>query len=135
MEKSILSIALLFSALMGMAQAEQREFEMTEGDTTYVMKQYIFCLYLEGEERSQSEEALKEIQAGHMAHIASLEASHGLQLAGPFGDDGHWRGLLLFDLAEVREAEAAMAADPAVKAGRLKFECHPWWGAKGTSLK
>ena len=54
---------------------------------------------------------------------------------GPFGDDGHWRGLLLFDLAEVDDAEAAIATDPAVQAGRLKFECHPWWGAKGTSLK
>ena len=135
MEKSILSILFGMIAFVSFSQETQREFEMKEGDTTYIMKQYVFCLYLSGDARGQSEEELANIQAGHLAHLGSLESTHGLQMAGPFGDDGHWRGLLVFDLATVEEAEEALAVDPAVVAGRLKYECHPWWGAKGTQLK
>jgi len=34
----------------------------------------------------------------------------------------------------IREAEALGARDPAVRAGRLRFEYHPWYGAKGITI-
>lgn len=124
--------SLLFSS--GLAQDQVREFEYNEGDTTYTMKQYVFCLYLSGPTRSQSEEEAKVLQEKHLAHLASLEEK-GLQLAGPFGDDGDKRGVLLFDLATVEEASTLIDKDPMVIEGRLTYECHPLWLAKGTSLK
>lgn len=134
MEKSITCIAAVLWGVCLMAQQSPREFEMTEGDTTYTMKQYVFCLYLSGPERSQAKEEADRIQAAHMAHMSEMVITSGLQVAGPLGDDTEKRGILIFDLDTVEEAEKAMAEDPAVKAGRLRFECHPWWAAKGSTL-
>lgn len=135
MEKSILAIccAVLWGAL-SVAQDAPREFEYESGDTTYIMKQYQFCLYLSGNDRSQSEEELATLQKAHLDHLSGLEAK-GLIMAGPFGDDGEKRGVLLFDLATTEEANALILDDPMVIADRLNFECHPLWLAKGTTLK
>lgn len=113
---------------------EQREFEYTEGDTTYVMKQYVFCLYLSGDNRDQSEEQTESIQAAHLKHIDSMVESHGLQIAGPLETETEKRGILIFDLPTIEDAEDGMASDPAVKAGRLRYECYRWWAAKGSTL-
>ena len=108
---------------------------MTEGDTTYTMKQYVFCLYLSGEERSQSEEEAAHIQEQHLAYINSMVEDHHLLMAGPFGDNTEKRGILIFDVGSAEEAEEVMSQDPAVKAGRLSYECHPWWTAKDVCLE
>lgn len=134
MEKPILVSIFLLLSVFAFAQEENpREFSYEEGDTTYTMKQYIFCIYTSGSERSQSEEEAMAIQEKHLAHLGSLEEK-GLIMAGPFGDDGEKRGVLLFDLATVDEAAALVNEDPAVKANRLNFGCNPLWLAKGTRL-
>lgn len=135
MEKSIVLILFLLFNLLSWAQKEQpREFEMTEGDTTYVMKQYIFCLYLSGSERSQSEEETARLQEAHMNHMNSMAEEHGLLVAGPFGDDTEKRGILVFDVESVEAAVSIIQKDPMVISKRLAFECHPWWTAKDVCL-
>jgi uncharacterized protein len=76
-----------------------------------------------GAETSES----KAIQEGHMANILALRKAKKLVLAGPMGDSGDIRGLFLFRVATIEEAKELTAADPAVKAGRLVAEVHPWW--------
>ena len=49
-------------------------------------------------------------------------------LAGPFGDGGDLRGLFFYDVKTMEEARELVDSDPAVKAGRLRVELHPWWG-------
>ncbi len=135
MEKHVILLFIAFFLVLSVqAQDQVREFEYNEGDTTYTMKQYVFCLYLSGPTRSQSEKEAKLLQEKHLAHLSSLEEK-GLQLAGPFGDDGDKRGVLLFDLATVEDASLLIDQDPMVIEGRLTYECHPLWLAKGTSLK
>ena len=57
MEKSILvSFFLLLSAFAFAQEENPREFSYEEGDTTYTMKQYIFCIYTAGSNRDQPEE-------------------------------------------------------------------------------
>ena len=46
-------------------------------------------------------------------------------LAGPFADDGVLRGIYVFDVATVAEAEALTKTDPAIQAGQLVMELHP----------
>lgn len=136
MEKSFLTIlVVLMIGVTAHAQDEPvREFDYDAGDTIYHMKQYVFCLYLSGPNRSQSEEEAAQIQKGHLAHLGALE-SQGLQISGPFGDDTEKRGVLLFDLETVDDAAALIDKDPMVIHGRLTYECHPLWLAKGTTLK
>jgi len=70
--------------------------------------------------------ATEEIQKGHMANINRLAEMKKLIAAGPFGDDGRLRGIFVFRVASLEEAKALTASDPAVQAGRLAMEIHPW---------
>jgi uncharacterized protein YciI len=74
---------------------------------------------------------LPALQAGHMANINRLAREGKLLVAGPFMDDGDWRGILIFKCASLEEAQALAATDPAVQAGRLKVEIRPWLTMKG----
>jgi uncharacterized protein YciI len=101
------------------------------------MKQYWFVMLKRGPRRGEaiSAERGAELQAGHMAHMAEQHAAGRLVMAGPFGDDGDWRGIQIYDAGSQAEVEAICAKDPAVEAGRLACEVHPWWGQVGTTLK
>jgi len=109
-------------------------FEMTEGDTTYIMKQYFMAFLTSGPNRDQPEEEAAEIQAGHLAHMNKLAEEKKICIAGPFGDDGLMRGIVIYNVATLEEAQALVKSDPAVIAGRLDIEVRPWWAAKGSSL-
>jgi uncharacterized protein YciI len=76
-----------------------------------------------------------KIQEGHMAHLGKMAESGKLVGAGPFLDDGAVRGILIFSGISLDEARALAVEDPAVKAGRLELELHPWLGPKGIGAR
>lgn len=128
-------LLFVISAFLISASAfAQREFSMTEGDTTYVMKRYVFMHLLSGSERSQDSLEAAKIQEQHLAHLNKMADSGKLVVAGPFENGGEYRGLLIFDVETIEEALALEGEDPAVKAKRLKMQAFYWWGAKGTRL-
>src|SRR5436190_1267421 len=69
------------------------------------MKQYFFVLLKAGPNRSQDSTAAAKIQEGHMANIRKLGESGKLVVAGPFGDEGNWRGIFIFDTPSKEETE------------------------------
>lgn len=75
--------------------------------------------------------ATEEIQKGHMANINKLAEMKKLIAAGPFGDNGRLRGIFVFRVASLEEAKALTATDPAVQAGRLAMDIHPWMVPEG----
>lgn len=99
------------------------------------MKTYTFVMLTKGNNRTHPAEEVKQIQAGHLAHIGMMAEKHGLDIAGPFLDDGFWRGILVFSTADTARVRSLVEQDPAVKAGRLSFEIHPWMAQKGSVLK
>ncbi len=56
---------------------------------------------------------------------------HKLVAAGPFGDDGMLRGIFVFRVGSLEEAQQLCATDPMVKAKRLAVELHPWLVPEG----
>lgn len=99
------------------------------------MKQYWFVMLKKGPTRDHPAEEAKALQAGHMANIQAYADRGLLQIAGPFMDDGDWRGIFILDVPDRASAEAMCHDDPAVKAGRLVCEIHPWLSQKGATLK
>ncbi len=111
-----------------------KTFISVEGTDTFVMKQYYMVFLNAGPIRSQNPEEAAEIQKQHLAHISKLAESGAVAIAGPFGDDGDTRGILIFNVPTLEEVERLANEDPAVKAGRLVVEIRPWWSAKGAAL-
>jgi uncharacterized protein YciI len=101
------------------------------------MKQYWFVMLMKGKDRDKITDTavINKLQAGHMANMQVMADAGKLMVAGPFGDDGNWRGVFIFDAASKEEVEKLLQTDPAIKAGRLDYEIHPWWTAKGTVFK
>jgi uncharacterized protein YciI len=71
------------------------------------------------------------IGEGHMANIRRLGEAGTLIIAGPCPDDSPLQGIYIFKVPSLAEAQALADSDPAVQAGRLVFEIHPWWVMKG----
>ena len=104
------------------------------GDTTYLMKQYFMCFLKEGPKRDQGPDEAAEIQERHLAHLSALAANRKICLAGPFADDSGIQGVVIFSTPTYEEAATLANDDPAVKAGRLVVEIHPFWAAVGAQL-
>ena len=69
---------------------------------------------------------IQELQKAHIANIQRLAAMKKLLVAGPFGDNGDLRGIFVFRVGSLEEAQSLCTTDPMIKAGRLVVELHPW---------
>ncbi len=69
---------------------------------------------------------LDQLQADHIAHKARLGASGQLIMNGPCADGGNLRGISVYNVGSLAEAQALANEDPMVKIGRLVMEWHPW---------
>ncbi|MEB2782471.1 YciI family protein [Algoriphagus sp. C2-6-M1] len=74
------------------------------------------------------------MQAGHMANINKLSEEGQLVMAGPFFGNEELRGLFIFAVESLEEAEKLTATDPAVKAGVLKMDVKEWYGSAALML-
>ena len=92
------------------------------------MKVYVMAFLKAGPNRDRPREEAQKLQAAHRANINRLAKEGKLVLAGPFADDGVLRGIYIFDVATVAEAEALTKTDPAIQAGQLVMELHRWYG-------
>jgi uncharacterized protein len=93
------------------------------------MRVYVVAMLKAGPNRERSPEEARKLQAAHRDNIRRLAAAGKLVLAGPFADDGPLRGIYVFDVRTVAEAEELTRTDPAIQAGQLVMELHPWYGS------
>jgi uncharacterized protein YciI len=95
------------------------------------MKTYVLCILKTGPRDAEIKgDERKEIFAGHFANIGRLADEGKLAVAGPFGkNDRSYRGLYIFNVATIEEAEKLVMLDPAVKAGVFVPELTPWYGS------
>jgi uncharacterized protein YciI len=84
-----------------------------------------------GPNRGQDAETAKRLQAEHLKYMDGQSSEGKLIVAGPFMVDSPRRGVVVYRVATIEEATERAEADPAVKAGRLVVELHPWQVPKG----
>lgn len=104
------------------------------GADPYGMKKYVIAYLKKGPNRDMDSTTAANLQAAHMENIGRMAEAGKLALAGPFLDDGDVRGIYIFDVETVEEAEALTNSDPAIQAGSLVMELHPWYGSAAVSL-
>ncbi len=99
------------------------------GADEYGMKQYVMAFLKSGTVHIKDTSEQNKIQRAHLDNIFRLADEGKLILAGPFLDDTNIRGIFLFDVTSVEEAMELTNSDPAVQAGVLEMELHPWYGS------
>ena len=123
--------AMFVTTLASRAPAEKPQV----GPGGWEMTTYYVGFLYRGEKWTPGETAeTKKLQEAHMANIQRMGAEGKLVIAGPFTDGGELRGLYVFRVSSAEEAKALVESDPAVKAGRLRFELHPWFAAKNITV-
>lgn len=99
------------------------------GADEYGMKTYVIAFLYRGPNRPTDPEEAKKLMRAHLDNIGRLATDGKLMVAGPMGDDTDLRGIYVFDVATIAEAEALTKTDPAIQAGSLRMELHPWYGS------
>lgn len=132
MKKLVLLSALLLTGIFA-AQAQTVKVAYDSllakklGADDYGMKHYVMALLKKGPNRSQDSTTAANIQAGHMKNIERMAKEGKLVVAGPFEDDWDVRGIYIFNVSTVEEAQKLTATDPAIITGRLVMELHPFY--------
>jgi len=99
------------------------------GADQYGMRTYVMANLIAGPIRSQDSLEAARLQRAHLDNITRMAEEGTLVLAGPFMDNKEVRGIYIFAVETVEEAEALTNTDPAIQAGRLKMELRPWYGS------
>jgi len=99
------------------------------GSDEYGMKPYVMAFLKAGPNRDHDSLTSAQLQKAHLENIFRMANEGKLVLAGPFMDDGAVRGIYIFNVADVDSARAWTATDPAIQAGSLEMELHPWYGS------
>ncbi len=69
----------------------------------------------------------EQLQGQHLAYLRQLAEAGKMIMSGPFTDGSDLRGVSVYRVDSIAEAQALADADPAVRAGRLIVEFHPWY--------
>ncbi|HUR11389.1 MAG TPA: YciI family protein [Flavitalea sp.] len=128
-------LILLLTCIYGKSIAQTVSPAAPVKEKQYEMKQYFLVMLSKGNNRTQDSSTAARIQEGHMANITRLAGEGKIVVAGPFGDDGNWRGIFIFDCKTKEEVESLIKTDPAIQTGRLSYEIKPWWTAKNCLFK
>lgn len=88
----------------------------------YGMKNYVLVVLTTGNNDISDTEQRSRLFRGHFANMARLAKEKKLVLAGPLMEADPRRGLFIYNVATIEEAELLVNTDPAVKAGIFSYE-------------
>lgn len=99
------------------------------GADQYGMKPFVIAFLKRGPYRSKDSVEAAKLQKAHLENINRLAEEGTLVLAGPFFGDGDLRGIYVFDVSSIEEAQKLTETDPAIQKGSLVMELHKWYGS------
>lgn len=95
------------------------------------MRQYVMCFLKTGPLKVDDAAKRAELMKGHFGMINRLADEGKLIVAGPFSNGGEYRGIYLFDVKTIEEAQKLTETDPSIKEGYFKVEFIKWYGSAG----
>lgn len=104
------------------------------GADDYGMKSYVFAILKTGTNTTTDKAFIDSCFSGHMANIVRLVNEGKLIVAGPLGkNDNTYRGIFIFNVATIEEAEELVQTDPAINSGLLDADLYRWYGSAALS--
>lgn len=127
MKKIILLLLICISAHAQETKSTYDEKLAKElGADEHGMKMYVFCILKTGSNTTATKEEKAKYFEGHMANINRLAKEGKLAVAGPFEkNERNYRGIFIFNVTTIEEAQALVETDPAVKAKIFEVELTP----------
>jgi uncharacterized protein YciI len=117
---AVLAAAWLAAGAFGPAVAAQEK-----------MVTFYLCLLVTPQSPAEPPADPAQLQLDHLSHLKEVMAGGKGVIAGPVAGQGRLRGILVLRVGSMEEARAVADSDPAVKAGQLAIEIHPWFAADG----
>ncbi|MEP3653882.1 MAG: YciI family protein [Litorimonas sp.] len=101
------------------------------GADDYGMRSYVMVVLKTGPKDAEITDADErtEIFKGHFSNMKTLAEAKKLVLSGPFTEGEGKRGLYIFNVATIPEAEELVQSDPAVAAGIFVPEFTKYYGS------
>ena len=100
------------------------------GADDYGMKPYVLVILKTGPNKIDRKETIDSLFRGHMSNIERLAAAGKLVVAGPLGKNANaYRGIFIFNVKTIEEANALIETDPAIKQKLLEAELYQWYGS------
>jgi len=129
------SVICLTSVLMSQAQttasadkpanpAFDAELAQRLGADKIGMRNYVLVILKTGPKVIAPGMERDEIFKGHFANITRLADEGKLVVAGPFDDKNDWRGMFIFNVETVEDAQKLTATDPVIKSGLMVADYH-----------
>ncbi|MHC1704868.1 MAG: YciI family protein [Tenuifilaceae bacterium] len=95
------------------------------------MRKYVMAFLKRGTVKIADSTERMNLQMAHLKNIQKMADEGKLVIAGPFLDDQEIRGIYIFNVETIDEAKALTETDPAIIAGTLVMDLHPWYGSAG----
>lgn len=101
------------------------------GADDYGMRSCVMVVLKTGPNDSKINEKTErdKLFAGHFGNMKILAAEGKLAFAGPLSDDPPKRGLFIFAVSTIEQAEALVETDPTVEAGIFVYEMTKLYGS------
>lgn len=126
MQKSIyflglfLSVSLFASSEGDEPQEQETEINMTQPST------YVVGIVKRGENWEQDSLRASELQEKHLKFLDNLIANNKLIASGPLTSSSDARGLYVFKVRTIKQAQALTAKDEAMSSGWIAMDFHVW---------
>ncbi len=134
MKTTLTAFAILCSAMLACGQNLNPNYDstlaLTLGADDYGMKRYVLAILKTGSNTEADRETVQRCFAGHLENIRRMADDGKLIVAGPLGkNDQAYRGIFIFNVATLEEAEELLQTDPAIEAKLLDADLYPWYGS------
>lgn len=135
MKYKVLFILIAVISVSCFAQKLDKRLAKKLGADEYGMKSYVLVILKTGETTISDKQQRDSIFAGHMKNIGRMADAGLLVSAGPIAkNERQYRGIYIFDVKTIAEAETLVSTDPAVTSGLLAAEYFSWYASAALPL-
>jgi uncharacterized protein YciI len=122
-----------------MAQTINPDYDSTLaqklGADDYGMKSYVLAILKTGDNNTTDKSFIDSCFQGHMSNINRLVDEGKLIVAGPLGkNENSYRGIFIFNVRTIEEAEELVQTDPAINSGLLDVDLYKWYGSAALTV-